>query len=150
MKRTLYSLAAMVAVIVLGGCPSTGPDFSDPNVPMEYNGRPVEVLGTIPVASSTVVISVWDHGRVDGDIISLVVNGKTIVSNHTLTATRDQFTVKLNPKGYSYVLLYAHNEGQYSPNTAALSVYDGESEQTQVLEASLETNGAYNLLVGGN
>lgn len=150
MKRMLYTLSGTVALIALSGCDPTGPDFSEPNVPMEYNGRPVEVLGTIPIASSTVVISVWDHGRIDGDIITLVVNGKTIVSNHTLTATKDEFPVRLNPSGYSYVLLYAHNEGQYSPNTAALSVYDGETEQTQVLEASLETNGAYNLLVGGN
>jgi hypothetical protein len=121
---------------------------TNPNVPSTISGRPVSVLGTVTVKRANVQMCVWDHGTIDGDIITLIVNGSSVISSYTLTASKRCVNVTLNPAGYSYVALYAHNEGSISPNTAALSISDGVTgEQTFQLEATLQTNGAYNIKV---
>lgn len=117
-------------------------------IPADYRGRPIDVAGTISVTSKTVTFKVWDSGTIDGDIISLVVNGKVVLDNFTLTASKHTIPVTLDNTGYNYVLLYAHNEGTISPNTAALSVLDSTgTEQNLVLSANLQTNAAYNIIV---
>jgi hypothetical protein len=105
------------------------------------------VLGTVSVTNKNVTFNVWDSGQIDGDIISLNVNGNWVLENYTLGATKRAISVTLPSRGYSYVVLYAHNEGSLPPNTAALSINDGTREQNLVLSANLQTNGAYNLRV---
>ncbi|HXG39292.1 MAG TPA: hypothetical protein VNL36_11035 [Bacteroidota bacterium] len=123
----------------------TGP--TAPIVPQSFAGRPVQVQGTAYVKNYNVTLRVWDSETIDGDIISLAVNGQWVLQNYTLTGTKYNVPVVLNRSGYSYILLYAHNEGSISPNTAAVSLWDGVSEQTLVLSANLRTNGAYNVVV---
>jgi len=118
-----------------------------PIVPSTFAGRSVQVQGTAYVKNNNVTLRVWDSGQIDGDIISLAVNGQWVLQNYTLTGTKYNVPVTLNRSGYSYILLYAHNEGSIPPNTAAVSIYDGVSEQTLVLSANLQTNGAYNVVV---
>ena len=149
MRRNVIRVVAFAATLAITGCSDLfGPDYSEPNVPPAFQGRPVETQGTVTVSNRNVTFSVWDHGNlVDGDIISLVINGRTVVSEHTLTRTKHTVSVSLNPNGYSYVMLYAHNEGTSPPNTAGVSIDDGSGEQTFSLTADLETNGAYNIIV---
>jgi hypothetical protein len=118
-----------------------------PIVPATFAGRSVQVQGTAYVKNYNVTLRVWDSGTIDGDIISLAVNGQWVIQNYTLTGTKRDVPVTLNRSGYSYILLYAHNEGSIPPNTAAVSLWDGFSEQTLVLSANLQTNGAYNVVV---
>lgn len=122
-------------------------EVTEPNVPDTYSGRSVDVQGTVYVSSKNVTFRVWDSGQIDGDIITLVVNGNEVLSYYTLTGTKRDISVTLDNNGYNYVLLYAHNEGSIPPNTAALSIDDGVTEQDLVLSANLTTNGAYNIVV---
>ena len=118
------------------------------NIPATYGDRPVEVQGTINVSSKEVTFKTWDSGQIDGDIITLVVDGKVILSNYSLLGTKKSIAVTLDNLGYNYVMLYAHNEGSISPNTAALSVTDkAGNEKELVLSANLSTNAAYNIVV---
>ena len=122
-------------------------EVTEPNVPDTYSGRSVDVQGTVYVSSKSVTFRVWDSGQIDGDIITLVVNGSEVLTYYTLTGTKRDVSVTLDNNGYNYVLLYAHNEGSLPPNTAALSIDDGNTEQDLVLSADLSTNGAYNIVV---
>jgi hypothetical protein len=121
-----------------------------PTVPTTYNGRCVDVQGTVTVSSRQVTFQVWDDGTVDGDIISLIVNGTPILSQFTLDGPANKRSVPatLSNDGYNYVILYAHNEGSIPPNTAALSISDGRTSQDIEVSANLVTNGAYNIIVG--
>ena len=122
-------------------------DSSRPITPDTFMGRDVMEQGTVYVADRDVTLNVWDSGQIDGDIISLYVNGRPVVSQQTLSGSKRSYRVQLNRSGYSYILLYAHNEGSIPPNTAAVSIDDGYYEQTLVLSADLSTNGAYNIVV---
>jgi hypothetical protein len=150
--RGLHLLAAAALAVGVTACdlataPSDdGDSTATPTTPTTFAGRPVDVQGEIDVSSRNVVFNTWDSSQIDGDIVSLYVNGTPIVQNYTLTGAKRAIPFTLN-KGYNYVLLYAHNEGSISPNTAAVSIVENGREQTLVLSADLRTNGAYNIRV---
>lgn len=89
------------------------------------------------VNKDSISISVWDDNRVDGDIISLVYNGKVLLSNHTLTKAPKAFRVKLQP-GRNIITLIAHNLGEIPPNTAAVEVERNEGKKRVVLESDMD------------
>src|SRR5688500_13858135 len=55
-----------------------------PTVPTTYNGRCVDVQGTVTVRSRNVSFMVWDDATIDGDVISLIVNGNAVLSQVAL------------------------------------------------------------------
>jgi len=112
----------------------------DTTIPKTVDGRAVTVSKKIVVKNSFVTIKVWDHEVVDGDIISLNLNGKWILQNFTLEKAPKEIKVTLNP-GTNYLVLHAHNLGQYSPNTAAIIVDDGVKENKVILQSNLNASG---------
>jgi hypothetical protein len=77
------------------------------------------------VSNSQVSLSFLDYSSIDGDIISVYLNGDKVISNLTLTGSFQtyNFTV-LN--GNNTLVVIAENEGMYSPNTCRVKV-DGTS-----------------------
>ena len=158
-KIVLMTVACLAMLTSFTSCEKEEPDEEEPeevvvqvpNMPSSYNGRAVNDLGTIEVGTKNVTFKVWDGGAlVDGDIITLVVNGVKVVNQYELLGPSSKLSVPvtLNNLGYNYVLLYAHNEGTSPPNTASLSVVDGTGTvQNLVLSSNLQTNGAYNIIV---
>ena len=87
-------------------------------------------------------IQVWDHGRIDGDIISVHVNGKEIISNYTLKRGYYEINCTLDENFRNDIILFAHNVGSISPNTAAIKIYDGYKNEQLILNATLGTSEA--------
>ena len=150
--KTLRNNLIAIAIMVLSiSCSNDdGPTRNETSIiPDTFQDRDNENLGTVEVSSRDVVISVWDHGRIDGDIVSIYVNGNEIIAEKTLEGPSNMFSVNttLEFEGYNYVLLYAHNEGSISPNTASMSIDDGIAISEFILEANLLTNGAVDLIV---
>jgi hypothetical protein len=149
-RKIAIVLFGVFALMTLNSCSEDDDEerVDAPNVPSSYDGRPVDVLGTINVSSKNVTFNVWDSGVVDGDIITLIVNGKKVITQYTLTGSKKSIQVTLDNLGYNYVMLFAHNEGSLTPNTAALSVVDENGVENELtLSADLDTNGAYNCIV---
>ncbi|MDE0553711.1 MAG: hypothetical protein OXI24_05825 [Candidatus Poribacteria bacterium] len=150
-KRSLFIilLPMILIAIFMFGCKKGGIVNNEPNIPLEYRGRTVNVQGDIYVQSREITFRVWDHGQIDGDIISLVVNDRVVLDTFELRGPQAirEVVVTLEFGGYNYVMLFAHNEGFIPPNTVALAIDDGVTEQEIILEANLYTNGAYNLIV---
>ncbi len=118
-------------------------------IPESWGDRPITVTESpISLSSKNVVFNVWDSGQIDGDIITLVVNGRIVLDTYELTGSEFSVPVELDNLGYNYVLLYAHNEGSISPNTAALSMTDSDGNyQLLTLSADLLSNSACDLIV---
>lgn len=119
--------------------------------PSTFMGRTNDYLGCISLQNRKVRISVWDNGQIDGDIVSVYVNGKQVIRQITLDGPSNKYSidVTLDYEGYNYILLYAHNEGSIPPNTASISVDDGAPRVFQ-LSSNLSTNGYVDLIVGGS
>ena len=95
----------------------------------------------IQVTRRKLRVRVWDHNTIDGDIVSLKWGDQWILSEHTLTA--EPFELELTVHGFENSLtLYANNVGQVPPNTAMISVFDGDKLFRQELNADLETSEA--------
>lgn len=118
-------------------------------IPAQSLGRDNIRLGALQVNSRTVELGVYDHGTIDGDIISLYVNGQLVLDKYTLKGPSDtkKVNVTLDYTGYNYILMYAHNEGSIPPNTCTLTVKDNSATKSFVLESNLSTNGAVDVVV---
>lgn len=147
----MKKITFLLAIILLANCSrDDGPIRNETSiVPETFLDRQNEILGTVDVLNREVTISVWDHGTIDGDIVSIYMNGSEIIAERELEGPGNKFSVNetLEFNGYNYLLLYAHNEGRISPNTVSMSIDDGISIKEFILEANLLTNGAVDLIV---
>ncbi len=90
--------------------------------------RSVEVKDTIYSSTRDVDILVWDAQKVDGDTVSLMLNGEFILENHPLSKVPKRLKATLQPKN-NQLILYAHNLGTIPPNTASISILHLNSQQ---------------------
>lgn len=151
MKKIIIRSVIVFSILLITSCSNDdGPTRNEISiVPDTFLDRDNEILGEVNVANREIAISVWDHGTIDGDIVTIYVNGNAVIAERTLDGPFNMFTVNttLEFEGYNYILLYAHNEGRISPNTASMSIDDGVTVNEFILEANLLTNGAVDLIV---
>ena len=103
--------------------------------------REVDVERVLEVRNKTVRIRVWDNGTVDGDVVSIFLNGEQIVKNYRVTRQKHETIVKLD-KPTNFIILHALNLGSISLNTVAASVDDGFEEQVVIISSNLDKSGA--------
>jgi hypothetical protein len=105
--------------------------------------------GAVEVKKRKLVISVWDHNTVDGDIISLKLGEEWILTNYTLTA--EKFTIPITLIGFGEdLVLFAHNVGMVPPNTVTVSVFDGLTTQHFSLEADMKSSESLKIVYTGD
>lgn len=104
--------------------------------------RDVKEGKVITVDSTFLRITVYDHKRNDGDIISLNYNGNWILERFVINNAEHHLDVVLDPneKAPNYLLLYAHNLGASPPNTVAVIVDDGVKRQQFILNSDMNTS----------
>ena len=80
-------------------------------------------LGNLETQSKYIIIKCRDHEYVDGDRIRLMLNNSIIHPNISLSSVFYVVDIDLD-KGYNNIDFIALNEGDSSPNTAQLVVFD--------------------------
>jgi len=75
--------------------------------------------------SDSVVIKIWDGGRVDGDVVSVLVNNTPLLSRCTLTKTPKLLRFALTGDVVNSITIVAENEGNEPPNSANMVLVDG-------------------------
>ncbi len=119
-----------------------------PVVRESFDGRNLNYVDEIKVYGETIKINLRDHGRADGDIVSIYLNGEAIVSKHLLTYRNKTFEVKLDPTKVNDLFLYAHNLGTSPPNTVAIEIKDGAVSEKIILNSDLRSCEAVLIKVG--
>lgn len=76
--------------------------------------------------SDTVVLDIWDGGRIDEDIVTVMYNDNIVLTRHTLTADRKQLRIPLSGQAIDVITIVANNEGNEPPNTANILLHDGD------------------------
>lgn len=119
--------------------------FTDNNIPVKIKDRDVELQSTITVSKTEFDIEIWDRSVVDGDSISLNLNGEWILQEYSVVKTKLKMRVKINPNATNnYLIMFAHNLGEISPNTAAVQVVIDGKEYKLTLTSDLKKSGALN------
>lgn len=106
---------------------------------MEFDGRNITYVKELAFKNEKITIHIWDHGRQDGDIVSIYLNGFTVVSKHLLTYRKKPIEITLDPNKKNDLFLYAHNLGEYAPNTVAIEISDGKTSENIVLNSDLKS-----------
>lgn len=91
--------------------------------------------------SDSLVIDIWDGGKIDGDRVSLKINDKTILDNYTLVKERNRIVIPY-AAGDLTITIKAENEGNESPNTADILLQDGADKY-----ALIAYNKAYKIAI---
>ncbi|MFS4491690.1 hypothetical protein [Maribacter sp. 2308TA10-17] len=104
-----------------------------------FDGRNINYVNELNVNGENIRIHLWDHGRKDGDVVSIYLNGEAVVSKYLLEYTKRVFEVKLDASKPNDLFLYAHNLGQYPPNTVSIEITDGEVSENIILNSDLKS-----------
>lgn len=101
--------------------------------------RTIEVTEEIEVDADQVKISLYDNGEVDGDSISVFLNGRLITTHQRLTERPIQLNISLDSLlDYTELMMFAENMGGIPPNTALLIVEAGNRSYPIRLTSTLE------------
>jgi len=98
--------------------------------------------------SDSLIISLYDNGVIDGDVVSVVMNGQILFSKQMLTLKANSKTIHITKDTPDSLLLilYAENLGSIPPNTGLLTVHDGQSVYEEFFSADLSTNAGIMLI----
>lgn len=93
--------------------------------------------------TDSLVITLYDNGVVDGDTVSVLMNGNVIFSKEGLSEKPITKTIYTNtlPDSISLVL-FAENLGSIPPNTGLMIIYDGKNRNEVFFSADLQNNDA--------
>jgi hypothetical protein len=76
--------------------------------------------------SDTVLLDLWDGGKIDYDAVTILYNKDTVLKNYTLKAEKIHLKIPLQSNGMEMdqLIIIANNEGNEPPNTANLTLID--------------------------
>lgn len=122
----------------------TKPQETKPKKPAaEINGRIIETIQRVNYSSDSLVITLYDNGEVDGDTVSVLMNGEVIMPMVGLSTKAVRKTIYTRDITDSIqIVMYAENLGSLPPNTGLLIVNDGKDRYEIRFSGDLKKNSA--------
>jgi hypothetical protein len=107
--------------------PKPQPVIADPTAATDLANRKVETIKALYFKSDSLTLTLYDNGEVDGDTVSVIMNGNVIMPKVGLSTNAYKKTIYTNEiAGDSIQLvMYAESLGSLPPNTGLLIVNDG-------------------------
>ncbi len=110
-------------------------------LPAIVASRKNESMQDIYFKNDSLVLSLYDNGIVDGDTVSVFLNGENIISKQRLKEAATKKTIYISERSDSVQLvLFADNLGTIPPNTGLLTVRDGDDIYQVRFSADLQKN----------
>jgi hypothetical protein len=108
-----------------------------------YGDRTLENIQTVAYKSDSLTLTLYDNGEVDGDTVSVIVNGKMIMSHQGLSTKAITKTIYMTDMADSVqLIMYAESLGSIPPNTGLLIVKDGKDRYEIRFAGDLKKNAA--------
>ena len=94
----------------------------------DVDKRKIETVQSVYYKSDSLLLTLYDNGEVDGDTVSVLMNGKVIMPMVGLStrAVRKTIYITAETPDSIQLIMYAENLGSIPPNTGLLVVHDGE------------------------
>ncbi|MEO6229645.1 MAG: hypothetical protein ABJB11_04545 [Ferruginibacter sp.] len=108
----------------------------------DVNERKLGSSKEVYFESDSLVLTLYDNGEVDGDTVSVLMNGQIIFAKTLLTEKPNTKTIYINPSmpDTLMMVMYAESLGSIPPNTGLLIIMDGEKRYEVRFSADLKTN----------
>ncbi len=111
---------------------------------LEADKRTTTSVQSIYYKTDSLQLTLYDNGEIDGDTVSVLLNGKVIIAKQGLNLKPNVHTIYFDantPDSVSLVM-YAENLGAIPPNTGLLVIKDGSSTYEVRFSADLSSNAA--------
>jgi hypothetical protein len=110
----------------------------------DANERKTSIVRSVFFTADSLVLSLYDNGVVDGDTVSIVVNGRVILANQGLTTRAIRYILHATPElGDSLLItMVAENLGSIPPNTGLLVIQDGDQRNEIMFSGDMEMSSA--------
>ena len=137
---------------VVNGSPATGVfapakitdsavAYNERNLLAQFTRRKIIYTKDLEIGSDSIRVSLYDNGEIDGDTVTVFLNGKPVIVHQELTARAVNIYLTLdNSKDVNEVSLFAENLGKIPPNTALMVVTDGISRFEVFLSSTYTQN----------
>ena len=90
-------------------------------------GRKSEFSQVVNFKADSLELSLYDNGEIDGDTVSVFMNGEVLMASQGLKASAIKKTIYITKANEEFTLvMFAENLGKYPPNTGLLVVHDGD------------------------
>lgn len=107
-----------------------------------YKKRNSELIKTIEIDNNSFTVDLYDNGEIDGDSISLLFNGKLLLSHKRLSDKAIRLTLDVDAnENVNELIMYAENLGTIPPNTALMVVNDGDNRYEVRISSDLQKSG---------
>ena len=115
-----------------------------PKAAAEIQERKIQTINSVDIKGDSLLLTLYDNGVVDGDTVSVLLNGKVIMPRVGLSLQPINKTIYLTPEmGDSLqLIMYAENLGSIPPNTGLLIVHDGNDAHYINFSGDLHRNAA--------
>ena len=120
---------------------TTGVAIKSPLKPIE---RKIQKIDEIFFNSDSLLLSFYDNGTVDGDTISMVLNGRIIAEKIKLTTNAYRITIptKIGQNDSLMLVMQAESLGLIPPNTGLLIIQDGAARYEIRFEGDMQRSSA--------
>ena len=115
-----------------------------PNSASDLGKRNIETIQTVFFKTDSLVLTLYDNGEVDGDTVSVVINGRVFMGRKGLTTKpiSDTYYITEETGDSLQMIMYAENLGTIAPNTGLLIVQDGRDRYEIRFSGDLTKNAA--------
>ncbi|MEJ0104258.1 MAG: hypothetical protein WDO19_17595 [Bacteroidota bacterium] len=122
--------------------PKEKTDLPKSTAAINVEKRRSETIQTVEFKSDSLLLSLYDNGEIDGDTVSVLINGEVVMPQQGLKASAIKKTIYITPamKDSFNMVLYAENLGKYPPNTGLIIVHDGDDTYQVRFSADLQKN----------
>jgi hypothetical protein len=111
------------------------------NIPATTRSRENELVKTLTVTNESISVRLYDNGEIDGDTISVYLDGRPIISNKGLSTQPITVNLKMDEDNPDHVLvMVAENLGRIPPNTSLMVVQDGDKRYTVSITSTEQKN----------
>lgn len=94
---------------------------------IDIGGRKSEFSQAVLFTSDSLEIALYDNGEIDGDTVSVYMNGQIIMSHQGLKSTAIKKSIQVPAGTDEFTLvMYAESLGKLPPNTGLLVIRDGD------------------------
>jgi len=112
--------------------------------PLKPTERKIQKIDEIFFTSDSLLLSFYDNGTVDGDTISMILNGRVIAEKIKLTTNAYRITIptRINQNDSLMLVMHAESLGLIPPNTGLLIIQDGTTRHEIRFEGDLQRSSA--------
>jgi len=110
--------------------------------------RNAQVIKTIDVTGPSIKIEIYDNGQVDGDTVSIFMNGVLLIPAKMLTAKPITINIDVNETDDVYdIVMFAESMGTIPPNTALMVVTTSTNRYEINITSTQQTSGSIRLKI---